>query len=138
MVALESGPCACGRSLRRVVALDGRSEDILHLPSASGGRVAVHPITVRSPFAHVPGIRQYRVVFEPDGLRVLISLEGGVDGDDMVRRVGDAVSAALAGAGARPPRVAVEVVETLDRDSGHGAKFKLVDVRVDARRRSEP
>ena len=39
---------------------------------------------------------------------------------------------ALAAAGASPPPVRVELLEALDRDQGHGAKFKLI--RVTGRR----
>ena len=133
MVVLDSTPCPCGRGLRRVVALEGRSDDILHLPGRAGGRVAVHPITLRSPFTRLPQVRQYRVVHSPDGLRVLLALRDGVDRDEVVRQVAEALVAALARAGAAPLPVDVEVVDTLARDQGHGAKYKLVESRVGQR-----
>lgn len=138
MVAVDSGPCPCGRSLRRVVSLEGRSDDILRLPGAAGGRVAIHPITLRSPFTRLAQVRQYRVVHDGDGMRVLVVLHEGVDREDAVSRVRDAVATTLAGAGVSLPPPRVEVVDTLGRDQGHGAKYKLVESRVDMRRMAAP
>ena len=46
-------PCACGRSLARIGAIAGRADDVLDLPAAAGGTVAVHPIAIRSPLSGV-------------------------------------------------------------------------------------
>lgn len=131
MVAIDSAPCPCGRSLRRVVSLEGRSDDILCLPGVTQGRVAIHPITLRSPFTQLREVRQYRVVHDLHRLRVLIVLRAGANSADVVRQVHDALTATLAKAGARPPLLEVEVVDTLARDQGHGAKYKLIESRVD-------
>lgn len=129
LVALDSRPCACGRSLRRVVSIEGRSTEILRFPAPRGGDVAVHPFVIESPFTKLPEVRQYKVVHDGEVLRVLTVPREGVDGETVVRRVADAVTAALAAAGASPPPVHVEVVDTLARDQGHGAKFKLIESR---------
>ena len=132
MVAIDSAPCPCGRSLRRVVALEGRSDDILHLPGASGGQVPIHPIVLRGPFTHRTDVRQYRVIHDHDGLHVLVVLHQGVLAEEVVRHIRDALAEALARAGASPLPLEVEVVETLGRDQGHGAKYKLVESRADS------
>lgn len=129
MVAIDSAPCPCGRSLRRVVALEGRSDDILRLPGPSGGEVAIHPITLRSPFTQLAGVRQYRVVHDPQGLHVLVVLQQGVAREEVVHQIRSGLTTALARAGASPLPLRVEVVETLGRDQGHGAKYKLVESR---------
>ena len=130
MVAIDSAPCPCGRALRRVAALEGRSDDILRLTGPAGEPVAVHPITLRSPFTHMKEVRQYRVVHDGERLQVLVVPHQGVDRDELVRRIRNALATALTAAGARPPRIDVEVVERLERDAGHGAKFKLVESRL--------
>jgi len=130
MVAIDSQPCPCGRSLRRVVSLDGRTDDMMYLPGTKGGRVAVHPITVRSPFARLTEVRQYRVVHDLDGLHVLVVLREGVDRDGAVREIGEVLGTTLAGAGVIPPPLHIEVVDALERDPGHGAKYKLVGSRL--------
>ena len=56
----------------RIADIQGRTEDILHLPTASGGEVPVHPIT----FHHVLdslSVSGWQVIQEEDGLRVLLS-----------------------------------------------------------------
>ncbi len=133
MVALESSPCPCGRRLRRVTSIEGRNDDILRLPAARGGEVAIHPFTLRSPFAHLPELRQYKVVNELDGLRVLIVTRPVADRQQVARRVHHSMTTALADAGACPRALHVEVVEALAREEGHGAKFKLIESRVGAR-----
>ncbi len=130
MVALESRPCGCGRALRRVVSMEGRSSEILRFPTAAGGEVAVHPLTVESPFTAMPEVRQYRLVHDRDALRVLVVARDGFAQEAVTLRVGDAVRAALTAAGATPPPIHVEVVEALPRDQGHGAKFKLIESRT--------
>lgn len=136
MVAIDSTPCPCGRSLRRVVALDGRTDDILRLPAAAGGEVAVHPLTIRSPFTRLGSVRQYQVVHDLDGLHALVVLREGAAEDEVVAQVRKALDSTLGAAGAGPGLVHVEVVDTLARDQGHGAKYKLVESRVPAGRPS--
>lgn len=130
MVAIDSAPCACGRNLRRVVSLEGRSDDILRLPGQAGGQVAIHPITLRSPFTRISELRQYRVVHDLDGIHVFVVVRDGAPGEEVVSRVRDAVMDALVRAGASPPKLDVEVVPALGRDHGHGAKYKLIESRA--------
>ena len=129
MVALDSRPCPCGRSLRRVVSIEGRSSEILRFPATAGGDVAVHPFTIESPFTQMQEVQQYQVVQDPDVLRVLVVPREGSARDAIRQRVRDAMVAALVAAGASPPPIHVDVVETLTRDQGHGAKFKLIESR---------
>jgi len=133
MVMVDSSPCPCGRRLRRIVSLEGRSDDILQLPARAGGRVGIHPVTLRSPFTNMPEVRQYRVVHDLDGLHVLVVVRDGVRRDEVVAHVRDALTSTLVAAGASPPPLDVMVVDTLRRDQGHGAKYKLVESRVPVR-----
>ena len=130
MVALDSRPCPCGRALRRVVRIEGRTTEILRFPAATGGEVAVHPFVLESPFTAMPDVRQYKVIQDTDGLRVLVVPAEGAGGDVLASRVREAVVSALVDAGAAPPATRVEVVAALARDQGHGAKLKLIESRV--------
>ncbi|MDP9071309.1 MAG: hypothetical protein M3N68_08500 [Actinomycetota bacterium] len=129
MLTLDSAPCPCGRPFRRVTSIQGRSDDILRLPARAGGEVAIHPFTLRSPFTRLPDVRQYKVVYDLDGVRVLVVPREGGSGEGLADRVHDALATTLAGAGARPPAIRVEVVETLAREQGHAGKFKLIESR---------
>ncbi len=138
MVVIDPSPCPCGRPLRRVVSLEGRSDDILQLPGQAGGRVAIHPLTLRSPFTGIGEVRQYRVVHDRDGLHVLLVVRQDVHADEVAGRVRDALTRTLVAAGASPPTVEVSIVDTLRRDQGHGAKYKLVESRLAVRRETSP
>lgn len=129
MVALDSRPCSCGRTSRRVTAIDGRSDDILLLPGSTGAQIAIHPMVLRRPFLALPKVRQYKVVSEEAGLRVLLVLAEEAPVEETKREVQSGLVAALAHAGAALPRIIVEVVEMLAREQGHGAKFKLIESR---------
>src|SRR4029450_12676884 len=64
IATIDSAPCDCGRTFRRIVAIDGRSDDVLILPGRDGREVPVHPLAIRSPFATLTEVRQYQVVHE--------------------------------------------------------------------------
>jgi phenylacetate-coenzyme A ligase PaaK-like adenylate-forming protein len=129
MVALDSRPCPCGRSLRRTVLIEGRTSEILRLPGVAGGTVAVHPFAIESAFTGMRDVRQYKVVHEGTVLRILVIPQPDVDAEGLVDRIREAVRGALAAAGARPAVIHVDPVPALARDQGHGAKFKLIESR---------
>ncbi|MDQ3980945.1 MAG: phenylacetate--CoA ligase family protein [Actinomycetota bacterium] len=129
MVVLDSRPCPCGRASRRVTSIEGRMEDVLHFPKRDGGEVAVQPFMLESPFTHLADVRQYKVVHENDGLRVLLVVRDGARIQATSQRVRDALAAILAEVNAVPPPILVDVVPRLAREQGHGAKFKLIESR---------
>jgi phenylacetate-coenzyme A ligase PaaK-like adenylate-forming protein len=122
VVAEEPDPS--GRPWLRLARVDGRSDDILTLPAREGGEVRVHPHRLRAPFTLLPEVRQYQIVYGPDGLLVRI-----VPREDARRelpeRVEGAVEAVLADAHARVP-VQVAIVDEIEREPGPGAKLRLV------------
>lgn len=130
MVALTTAPCPCGRPLTRMVSLEGRSDDILRLEGADGRTVAVHPLTLRSPMAALPGLRQYKIVHDDNGLHVLVVLRDAVAGDEISRRVDATLRSKLLAAGVASPRLEVAIVAELPREQGHSAKFKLIESRI--------
>jgi phenylacetate-coenzyme A ligase PaaK-like adenylate-forming protein len=42
-VVTTDRPCPCGRTFRLIEGVQGRREDVIHLPSRDGGSVSVHP-----------------------------------------------------------------------------------------------
>jgi phenylacetate-coenzyme A ligase PaaK-like adenylate-forming protein len=104
-------PCECGRPYMRLTEIQGRADDILHLPATKGGEVAIHPMVVRSPLAAARGVAQYQVVHDAAGLHIALALRGGADGEATVAAVRHGVAEALRTAGAD---VALDV--TIDED----------------------
>ena len=129
LVTLSPDPCPCGRPLRVIAALEGRSDDILRLPGAAGGTVAVHPHALRSPLARFGEVAQCRVVHDEDGVHVELVLRANAS-PDTPERVAEALGDALRELGADPP-VDARSVDSLERAAGPAGKLKLVESRVD-------
>ena len=130
IVALTTAPCPCGRPLARMVSLQGRSDDILRMKGADGRIVTVHPLTLRSPMAALPELRQYKIIHDDDGLHVLVVLRDAISGDELSRRVDATLRSKLLAAGVASPRLEVVIVAELPREQGHSAKFKLIESRM--------
>ena len=130
IVARTTAPCPCGRPLARMVSLQGRSDDVLCMEGADGQPVTVHPLTLRSPMAALPELRQYKIVHDDEGLHVLLVLRDPAPGEEISRRVDAALRSKLLAAGVAGPRLDVTVVAELPREQGHSAKFKLIESRV--------
>jgi phenylacetate-coenzyme A ligase PaaK-like adenylate-forming protein len=126
---LAGGPNPLGLPYARLAAVDGRSDDVITLPAAGGGEVAVHPFRLRAPFSELLEVRQYQVVHGPAGLRVAVVLREEAPADTPAR-VEAALVRELRDAGAVPPPVEVTPVPGIGRDPGHGAKLKLVKSTV--------
>jgi phenylacetate-CoA ligase len=130
MAALTAAPCPCGRPLARIVSIQGRSDDILHMAGTDGRTVAVHPLTLRSPMAGIGELRQYKVIHDDDGLHVLVALRDAAPADEVSRRIDAALRLKLLAAGVADPRLDVSIVAELPREQGHSAKFKLIESRT--------
>lgn len=125
LVTVTDDRCACGRAFRRIVALEGRSDDILDLPAAGGGIIPVHPIHLRSPLAAIPAVAQYQIVQKADGLEVTLALAGGAEPATITAQIENALRTKLAKLGTAPIPLRVRVVPRIEREAGAG-KLKLV------------
>src|SRR5262249_56050625 len=109
LVTIDSSRCDCGRTLRRLVALDGRSDDVLLLPARDGREVAVHPLAIRSPFAALADVRQYQVVYDGQ-LAVRVVPCDGVVPERVAATIRSVLGAKLAELGVAPVPIEVEIV----------------------------
>lgn len=116
----EDGPLP----FQRILSVGGRSDDILQLPSRTGGTVAVHPYVLRLPFAALRDVVEYQLFHSEAGIDVRVVLRPGA-APDTPMRARAALLAALEAAGAIPPAVTALSVPALERN-GTGAKLKLV------------
>ena len=123
-VVVDDGPDPSQRPYDRIMRIDGRSDDVLVLPAAGGGDIAVHPYRLRAPFVQLLDVLQYQVVQRADELAVRVVVRATAP-RDLPEKVEQAVESALARAGTRSP-VRVEVVDEIAREPGHAAKVKLV------------
>ena len=125
LVTLTDEPCACGRTFRRIAAIEGRSDDVLELPARTGGVVRVHPIHLRSPLAATAAVTQYQILQTVDGLDVTLALVQGAAADAVARDVAKTLGAKLGALGAAPTPIRVRVVAHIAREPGAG-KLKLI------------
>ena len=125
LVTVTDEPCPCGRTFRRITAIEGRSDDVLELAGRSGGTVRVHPIHLRSPLAGVPAVAQYQIVETTDGLDVTLALVASASATAVSEEIRTLLAAKLDALGVAPLAIRVRVVPQIARESGAG-KFKLV------------
>ena len=124
MMVLAPEPCSCGRPFRRILAINGRNDDVLYLEGSDGRRVAVHPVHFWDVLESFAEIRQYQVVHEPDGLRLrLMTVEGngGISG-----MVSEQMTQKLRSLGVDHPSIRVELVGTLEDRSRNMGKWKNI------------
>jgi phenylacetate-CoA ligase len=129
IAVVDSASCTCGRTFRRLVAIDGRSDDVLPLRDVHGREVPVHPLAVRSPFTAIAELKQYQVIYDDCSLLVRVVPAEGASGDVLEQRIRHALGRKLDELGVVPPPIAVDVVDALPRDPGHAGKLKLIEVR---------
>jgi phenylacetate-CoA ligase len=122
--------CPCGRPYPVLASVDGRRDDVLHLADGRGGRVPIHPIAFRSPFASEPEVRAYQVVERDDGLLVKVVPTEGIDREALRARIGERVQQELQAAGAARQPLAVELVGEIERDARQMGKVKLIRSEV--------
>ena len=128
LVTLDPDPCPCGRTLVRVRAIHGRSDDVLSLPAHDGGRVAVHPLHFAL-LTRDPQVREFQVVQDGPVLRVLIvPSHAAAAGDTQLdTRLAQTVARQLVGLGVHDPQVTVERRPKLPRSAGGKLKLVIAD-----------
>jgi len=108
---LATEPCPCGRSLPLLATLDGRSDDVIILPSGRN----VHPQALRTVFTGEERVWQYQIVQEaPNRFDVAVVAAPDVDRAGLRARV-------LAGLAARlvdPVTIEVTFVDAIARTAG--------------------
>ncbi len=112
-VQLAAEPSRFNLPFARIDGVQGRTEDILHLPALSGGEVAVHPITFHHVLESLP-VSGWQVVQEKDGLRVLLSgARNGVHDTSIV----DAITRNLTAQNVLTPRISVQHVDVIPKNT---------------------
>jgi phenylacetate-CoA ligase len=128
LVTLDPDPCRCGRSLVRVSAIHGRSDDVLSLPARDGGRVDVHPLQFAL-LTRDPQVREFQVVQDGPVLRVrIVPSHTAAAGDTTLEaRLGQAVAHQLLKLGVQDPQISVERRPKLARSAGGKLKLVIAD-----------
>ena len=121
VVTIDPEPCPCGRTLKRIRSVHGRSADVLVLQG-----VTVHPLQFAS-LAADRGVREFQVVQRGDRLtlRVVPATEDAQLAGRLSRRVG----AALRELGLPDPQISVELSRRIERPAGGKLELVVADHR---------
>ena len=103
--------CSCGRPFHLIDGVQGRAEDVLRFPGASGGQVSVQPIVFHRVMDAVPA-GGWQVAQGPDGLTVLLT---GVRERFSDRVLTGLLERELAAQGVAVPSIKVSRVQTIPR-----------------------
>ena len=124
MMVLAAEPCPCGQPFRRILAINGRNDDVLYLQGRAGRQVAVHPVHFWNVLESFADIRQYQVVHESDGICLRLMYEEG--NGRVARIVREQLAQKLNTLGVDCPSIRVELVTVLEDRSHHMGKWKNI------------
>jgi phenylacetate-coenzyme A ligase PaaK-like adenylate-forming protein len=122
VLTLDPEPCPCGRSLRRIRAIEGRADDIIWLPGAERP-VAVHPMQF-SVITADRDVREFQVVQDGERLRLRLALRDEATAERAAGRVRDRVAGRLAAIGAHASGIEVETCAGVERAAG--GKYRMI------------
>jgi phenylacetate-CoA ligase len=131
LVTIDAEPCACGRTLRRMRAIDGRADAVLRLPAAGGARIPVHPLQFGVITAD-RGVREFQVLQRGDGVQVRVVVREGQPPADVAERLRERVGERLAELGVSDPHVEVEPCAALERPPAGKLQLVVPDEAVAA------
>jgi phenylacetate-CoA ligase len=124
MMVLAPEPCPCGQPFRRILAINGRNDDVLYLQGRGGRQVAVHPVHFWNVLESFADIRQYQVVHESDGICLRLMYDEG--NGKVARSVREQLAQKLHTLGVYCPSIRVELVTVLEDRSYHMGKWKNI------------
>lgn len=124
-IALTRQPCPCGRPSARIVAVSGRSDDVLRLPSCTGGTVDVLSDHLLHALDRVPGVRTFQVTWDGCVLDTAVVANPGVEVEHATRQ---AIAEALAPLSAAIPDIVVRLVDDVVRHPGSGKVKQVHDL----------
>jgi phenylacetate-coenzyme A ligase PaaK-like adenylate-forming protein len=121
IVTIDPSPCPCGRAGRRITAIEGRLDDVMHLPDASGNLVPVYPSHFQEPLESTPGVRDHRITQLEGRVEVAV-----VATRDVTASIADAIRRNLAALGVEGTAVDVLLVPEIDHAPDATGKVRRV------------
>lgn len=103
--------CACGRTFALIEGVQGRREEVIHLPSREGGTVSIHPNVFHDVLDRV-GAGEWQIVQEAEAIELLVARPGAAfDGAAVLAEI----TRALAANGAAAPALRWAEVDAIPR-----------------------
>jgi phenylacetate-CoA ligase len=108
-VKLSTKACSCGRPFRLVEAIEGRTDDALHIAAQDGRAVEVHPLVFHRVLDELP-LAAWQVRRTRTGLRVLLARpRGDLDRAALI----EALRSSVARTGAVLGEIEIEIVDDI-------------------------
>jgi phenylacetate-coenzyme A ligase PaaK-like adenylate-forming protein len=120
-VTITDEPCPCGLPFRRIVAIEGRREELLKLRTRDGRTVQVHPFVLEAPLEEIGELRQFLVREDGRG-GVRITVVSETQGGQEIARLKRSLGAALAPFEVDVSAVHLETAESLPTQRGPTGK----------------
>ncbi|MFL5706972.1 MAG: phenylacetate--CoA ligase family protein [Ktedonobacteraceae bacterium] len=117
--------CLCGRPFALIDSIQGRTADILHLPSPSGKEEKIYPYLFLNVFDSLP-VSGWQVIQELDGLHVFLT---GASEELRNEQVCNRLQKAFIDRGVLVPPIEIKRVEELAKNA-RGGKARMVISRV--------
>ncbi len=115
MLTVDSAPCSCGRTTRRVVAIEGRASNIICFEAPDGTPIPIHPSHLLEHIGEQPWVRQWQVTYRPGKLDMAVVLQPGSESDSP--SIIQSLEQRIRDAGAEPPHIRVLLVDEIQRPS---------------------
>lgn len=124
--------CACGRTFALIEGVQGRREEVIHLPAREGGTVSIHPNVFHDVLDRVRA-GEWQIVHEAQDIELLVARPGAdFDGVAVLAEI----ARALAASGAEAPALRWAEVDAIPR-TGTG-KSPLIRVATTSQRTLSP
>jgi len=128
MLTMAPGPCPCGRHTRRIESIDGRTDDIMHLPGRTGQTVPVHPNHFAEAIESIAGIRAYQVTEQTHGIDITVVCSSDHRAA-ITHSIETGVRRRLTALGIASMPLNITTAEAVIRPDVASGKFKLVRAR---------
>jgi len=125
LLTIASEACPCGRTTRRIQAIDGRSDDIMQLRTPAGNQVSVHPNHFAEAIEAIADIHAYQVTEQEDGIDIAI-VAPTRDHEQIAQAIEAAVRRRLEPLEVAHTPLRVRTVEHIPRPDAVSGKFKLI------------
>jgi phenylacetate-CoA ligase len=126
VVSIDPEPCPCGRTLKRIRNVHGRTADVLVLDG-----VTVHPLQFAA-LAEARDVREFQVVQHGDQLTLRIVPAAGAHIAQLAERLTHQIGAALHELGLSDPQIAIEPCEAIERPAGGKLQLVVADPKPPA------
>ena len=116
VLRLDDSACACGCPFARIVAIEGRRDEILKLRGRARDIVEVHPTAFESPLEASASVRKFQICQSDGALQVIVEL--GVNSLNKLRDLECAVARVAEEHSVDPAAVEVVRVDHIEEERG--------------------